>query len=125
MADEQYKEELEAQFEDQADTRPLATDEHKALIAYAHSLMNNFNQLDESHIQGLITYKGEYLVATFHQTSIEDLANDSWTLSIEPIEFVGVIDASEEALVGDQILSVEPVDEDSDEDGEDNSSFPF
>lgn len=114
MADEQNTEERLAQMENEAENRPLATDAHKELIAYAHSLMKNFNQVSTSIVQGVITYKGEYMVATFHQTSIDDIANDSWTLNIEPISFIGVIDASEEALAGDQIMSVRPCDPEED-----------
>lgn len=102
MADEQDSSEFEAQLEDQAeDLRPVATDAHRELIAYAHAQMEHFQQIDGSYVQGIITYKGDFLLATFHQTSIEDIANDSWTLSIEPLS------------------------EDSDEDGENSSSLPF
>lgn len=98
------------------DLRPVATDAHRELIAYAHAQMEHFQQIDECHIQGVITFKGEYLVATFHQSSIEDLSNDTWTLAVEPIEFVGIINPSEEAMKGEQILSVSPMDDDFYED---------
>lgn len=91
------------------------TDAQRELVEYIHSLKDHFQVIDESHLQGIVSYKGDFLVATFHQTSIEDIADDKWSLIIEDIDFVGVSNASDETLCGDQVLAISPFEDEDEE----------
>ena len=97
--------------------KPVANEEHMKMIQYAHSLIENFQQVSNSIVQGVFSYHGVFYVATFHQTTIEDISNDTWSLIVDPVEFIGVVDASEETAQGEYILNVSKLEDDS-------SSFP-
>lgn len=113
----QTPEEKNAQLEEQAerefaeigqgaDPVKYAEERHKKIMAYAHTLMSHFEQIDINTVQGVFSYEAVPYIATFYRT-VENLIDDSWSLSVDEIEFVGSTTVPDEALVGDWVMRVE------------------
>lgn len=94
------------QNESEKEAQKEATAEHMQLVEYIHSHLEHFQQIDECHIQAVLTYRGRFIVCTFHR-DIEDLIEDTWKLLIEDVAFVMVEDADDITLMGEQCMGIE------------------
>lgn len=126
---EQNSEEKNAQLEEQAerefaeiandadDARNANYELGKRITEYAHSQLKHFMQVDSDLAQGVITFEGVPYICSFYRT-VNDLMEDTWSMDIASVEFVGTTDMLEElAHRNDYILLAEPMElDDEDED---------
>ena len=88
----------------------------KRIVAYAHSQVMHFMHVDTDLAQGLITFEGTPYICSFHRT-VNDLMEDTWSMDIASVEFIGTTDMQEElAYRNDYIMLVEHLDAEDDED---------
>lgn len=101
----QTPEEKNAQLEEQAerefaeigqDADPVkyAEEKHKKIMAYAHTLMSHFEQIDINTVQGVFMYEGSPYVATFYRS------------------VVGSETIPDEALTGEWVMRCQRLDDD-------------
>lgn len=88
------------------DGKSIADVEHLRMVEYIHSQLKHFQQIDDCHIQAILTYQGKFIVCTFHR-DIEDLIEDTWKLLIEDVAFVLVENADDTTLIGTQCMGIE------------------
>lgn len=100
----------ESEQEAQKEVKAEASAEHMAMVEYVHAHLEHFQQIDECHVQGVLTWQGQYLICTFYR-DIEDLMDDTWKLIVEDIEFVGVENANEISLCGDQVMGIQSLED--------------
>lgn len=99
-----------AQLAEGADPVKYATERHKKIMEYAHGLMQHFEQVNINTVQGVFMYEAIPYLATFYRT-MENLIDDSWSLSVDEIEFVGVTTVPDEGLAGDWVMKVQELSE--------------
>lgn len=94
------------QNESEKEAQKEATAEHMAMVEYVHAHLEHFQQIDECHVQGVLTWQGQYLICTFYR-DMDDLMDDTWKLIVEDIEFVAVENANDISLCGDQVMGIQ------------------
>ena len=115
----QLEEQAEREFAEISKDTQIARDENyelgKRITEYAHSQLKHFMQVDSDLAQGVITFEGVPYICSFHRT-MNDLMEDTWSMDIASVEFIGTTDILEElAHRNDYILLAEPMEPDDDD----------
>ena len=79
---------------------------------YVQSISHTFHTCTElGTTTGVFMFEGTPYLATYYQT-VEDIANDGWSLDIATVEFVGSTDCVMEATESGWVMRVEEYNED-------------
>jgi hypothetical protein len=86
--------------------KPIASPEHMEMIEFFHSQLAHFHQVDDLHVQAVLTWKGRFCLCTFYR-DVDDLMDDTWKCDVKAIDFVMVEDANDVQLCNEQVLSID------------------
>ena len=86
--------------------------EAKRLLKHIISRQNHARRNSDGTMSLVLTWKGAHHIATFHQTSINDLMDDTWSIQVNSIGNMDIIVHSNDPIQYDEI----PQDIDGNED---------